>query len=201
MDATQSNATRPSKQIDVVLLALDLNTCSRCVGTANNLRTAISLVRDLLRELGTEVVYHETVVATAEQAARLRLRSSPTVRINGRELAIELRESPCKDCGELCACGDGVNCQVWVWQGIEHLEAPVGMFLDALLKEYAQTVPPTLVAIRPFTLPENLQAFFRAREKRSPAKETCCDEQACCEPSDKAACCGQDAASTTCGCK
>jgi hypothetical protein len=201
MQTSDTNAAKPSKQIDVVLLALDLSTCSRCVGTANNLRTAISLVSDLFRELGTEVVYHETVVATAEQAVRLRLRSSPTVRINGRELAVELRESPCKDCGELCACGDGMNCQVWLWNGVEHLEAPIGLLLDALLKEYAQIDPSTKQAIRPFSLPENLRAFFSARDPSAKQENACCDETVCCEPSDKAACCGQDSAAPSCGCR
>lgn len=201
MTTTQTNAATLSKRIDIELLALDLSACSRCVGTAKNLQTAISLVKDLLREVGTEVAYHDTVVTSVEQAANLRLRSSPTVRINGRDMITELRENSCEDCGELCGCGDGVNCQVWAWQGVEHLEAPVALLIDALLKEYAKADLPTAEAPPPFSLPENLQRFFTSRQAQATGETKCCDDQACCEPVDKAACCGQDAAAKTCGCK
>src|SRR5687768_11908017 len=83
------------KRLDVELLALDLNTCRRCTGTAANIRAALASAADLLREAGAEVVLRETVVRTAEQAERLRFESSPTVRINGHDIAVEARESKC----------------------------------------------------------------------------------------------------------
>lgn len=200
MDTTRSQEPSRPKTLDVKLLALDLAACSRCAGTAANLRAALAKVADLFREVGTEVVYQEIVVATADQAEKLRFESSPTVRINGRDLAIELRESQCEDCGGLCGCGDGIDCRVWMWQGVEYAAAPVALFVDALLKEYAPSDPPTVANI-PFRLPENLRAFFEGREKQSLKKSGCCDESACCEAADKSACCGEDVEAGVCGCQ
>jgi hypothetical protein len=206
MAMTQSRVPEPPTRLEVELLALDLAACSRCTGARANLRAALALASELLREVGTEVVYKETVVSTAEEAERLRFASSPSVRINGRDIAAEFRESTCADCGELCGCGGGVDCRVWVWRGKEHLEAPRALFLDALLNAYAQSGHPTEAASTAFRLPENLRTFFVSLEKRKKQDATCCDESTCCEPADKAACCGNNAEdssakSPACGCR
>jgi len=199
--ANQRNAPKPPKQLDVELLALDLNACSRCAGTAANVRAVLTLARDLFREVGTEVVYRETVVGSADQAERLRFVSSPTVRINGRDVTAESRESLCADCGGLCGCGDGVNCRVWTWDETEHLEAPRALLLDALLNAYAESGPRAEAEYVPFRLPENLRAFFVARDHAAAHDAKCCDEQACCDPADKSECCGEGDESPTCGCQ
>lgn len=201
METTQTKVGKQAKRISLELLALDLIACSRCAGTAKNLQTAISKVSDLLSDLGTEVVYTETVVATAAQAEELRFRSSPTVRINGRDLAAELRESPCEECGELCGCGDGVHCRVWEWQGVESREAPVALVIDALLKEYSLSELPSGESAAPFSLSPNLRSFFQSRQTQAAPEATCCDRETCCEQAAKAACCGQDVSATACGCK
>ena len=143
-------------------------------------------------ELGVDATFQETIVKTAEQASQLRFASSPTVRINGRDIATESRESSCDDCTELCGCGDGTNCRVWAWQGVVHLAAPKALVLDALLKEYVQSRVTVESSSLPFQIPENLQAFFTRSEKRATEEGSCCDQSICCDPADKSACCGND---------
>jgi hypothetical protein len=192
------------KRLTIELLALDLNTCKRCTGTDANVRSAVDTVAGILREAGVEVDIRQVVVKTADQAERLRFESSPTVRVNGRDIAVELRESPCGDCGELCGCNGGVNCRVWVWQGKEHLEAPRAMIIDAILRAYAGSDRPAAVSCRPFRLPENLRKFFAASAVQPPpgaASGECCDKTACCEPDAKSGCCGPEPQSAKCGCK
>jgi hypothetical protein len=192
------------KRLTVELFALDLDMCKRCTGTDANIRSALDAVANVLREAGAEVAVQRVVVTTAEQAERLRFASSPTIHINGRDVAVEARESPCGDCGELCGCNGGVNCRVWVWQGREYLEAPTAMIVDAILRAYTRDDSPAAAASPPFRLPENLRRFFAASATRQPPKEAsaeCCDRTACCEPSARSECCGPAPQPAACGCK
>jgi hypothetical protein len=192
----------PTRTIEIELLALDLDTCGRCTGTDRNLEEALASVADVIRETGAAVNVTKRVIATAPDAERFRFVSSPTIRIDGQDIALELRESSCKDCGDLCGCQGGVDCRVWVWQGKEYLEAPKPMIVDAVLRTYA--APPTSVPSEPYRMPENLRTYFAAAaEKQSGqgAADECCDQSACCEATEKAACCGDASASETCGCR
>ncbi len=190
------------RTIEIELLALDLETCGRCTGTDRNLEEAITSVASVLRETGAAVKVSKRVIATAPEAERFRFVSSPTIRVDGRDIAFELRESNCQDCGDLCGCAGGVDCRVWVWQGKEYLEAPKPMIVDAVLQAYA--APPTGRPAGPYTMPENLRNYFAAtaaKHSGSAAESECCDRSACCEPVAKEACCGSAEASGACGCR
>lgn len=101
----------------------------------------------------------ETHVRTAEQAMRLAFVSSPTVRLNGRDAALGLKESACSDCGDLC--GDDTTCRVWTWRGKDYAVPPQAMLLDAILRDaylHASGDKQTPAPLR--ELPENLRRFF-----------------------------------------
>lgn len=204
---------QPSRRVlQIELLALDLDSCGRCTATGRNLHAAIDDVASQLRESGTDVRVFRRVIDTARAAREHRLSSSPTIRIDGRDIALESRESSCGDCSALCGCDGGIDCRVWIWQGEEYLEAPKAMIVDALLK--AHDTPPAASGREeqvPFALPANLERYFAAREKHLAGAKTvdskradaqCCDLTACCAESQKAACCGEPAseAATRCGC-
>jgi hypothetical protein len=172
------------RELEIELLALDLTSCGRCTRTGENLDAALSAVASVLRETGVHVWVEKHVVGSAEEAERLRFVSSSTIRLNGRDIAVELRESGCSDCGEGCACGGGVNCRVWVWQGKEYLEAPKPMVVEALLKAYADLDKP-VAAPGPYRLPENLRGFFAGLE----AKKCGQTASGCCGPTRAAAAC------------
>lgn len=189
------------RRLTIELLALDLKTCGRCTGTDANLESAIDAVAGVLREADVEVAVRRTVVESAEQAQQLRFESSPTIRINGRDIALELKESNCGDCGDICGCEGQVDCRVWVWQGREYTEAPKALIADAILRAYAQAWEP-LPTAPTFHLPGNLRAFFRASSaKAANADNDCCDRTACCDESAKEECCGAGAGAGACGCK
>lgn len=199
---SMNTTTAPTRTIEIELLALDLQSCGRCTGTDRNLEDAIKTVAAVLRETGAAVKTTKHIVTTADEAQRLRFVSSPTIRIDGRDIALELRESSCKDCGDLCGCEGGVDCRVWVWQGREHLEAPKPLIVDALLRAYGSA--PAGGAPEPYRMPENLRTYFAALAVKTAAAgpgDECCDRTACCEPSEKSACCGSGAGAGECGCK
>jgi hypothetical protein len=200
-----SSATRkPRDSITIEFLFLDLTSCTRCVGTDRNLESALGIVRGVLGATGATVEVRKTLVETAEQARELRFVTSPTLRINGRDVALELKERPCGS--EACACGDGeqIACRLWMYRGREYLQAPVGLIVDALLGElYGDVTSPRPAAPERYELPDNLESFFAGKPQRSIEQSACCspaEQASCCEPSAKADCCGP-ASGEGCGCQ
>jgi uncharacterized protein DUF2703 len=183
----------------VEFLYLDLTTCSRCLGTDARLEAALALVRPVLEATGIELELRKVLVASEEQARALRFASSPTIRIDGRDIALELAESSCGSCGEIA--GRDTGCREWVYRGERHTEAPVAMIVEALLGAlYGREPAPET----PYPdVPENLQRFFAAKQPSAAEGLSCyspAEQASCCAPSEKAACCGT-AEPQRCGCR
>ncbi len=171
-------------QLEIDFLYLDLSTCSRCIGTNANIEAALDDVGRLLHSLGVAVRVRKTLVGTEEQARQLRFVSSPTIRINGRDIAPELRESRCESC-EACACNGTVNCRVWVFQGQAYLEAPRAMLIDAILRAVYGGRRAPAPEEPPFAdVPENLKRFFAGKAGQAALKES-----VCCSTSARTTCC------------
>jgi len=187
-------------------LFLDLTACTRCRGTERSLESALEVVRDVVTAAGSEVEVNKVHVESAAQARQLGLVSSPTIRVNGRDIALELRESSYGS--EVCTdgCGESIDCRVWVHRGREHTEPPVEMILDAILREvYGGSAVQRERASDPYELPENLERFFAGKAMALAVTEGagCCppaERFSCCEAEDKAECCGT-ATGMQCGCR
>lgn len=150
-----------ARRMTLELLALDLSTCGRCTRTSANLDAALAQVAGRLRRKGVAVEVRRTVVRTADEAMAARLVASPTIRVDGRDVALDLRESACGDCGDLC--GEGVDCRVWVWRGRESEEAPEAMIVEAIETAARREAEPPARA--PYRLPDNLRRFFDAKAR------------------------------------
>ena len=202
--ARRASNERSGGRIDIEFLFLDLKTCTRCVGTDRNLEQALSIVEQALQFAGIEVQLRKILVDSPEKAVVHRFVTSPTVRVNGRDIALETRESKCDSCTDLCVCAEGTNCRVWLYRGREYTEAPVAMIVEAILEEAFQraTRPDTQTQGAYERVPENLMRFFSgaAKEHGSP----CCspaEQQTCCEPVEKASCCDNVSVPQVCGCQ
>jgi hypothetical protein len=113
-----------------------------------------------------EVNVNKVHITTRELAIQYRFLSSPTIRVNGNDIAIELRETVCEDCGELC--GDTVDCRVWVYNGVEYTSPPKELIVNAILREVynAKQGEPEREA---YQLPENLETYFVAKARKDAA--------------------------------
>jgi hypothetical protein len=100
-----------------------------------------------------------TRVTTPEQARQLGFVSSPTIRIMGRDAALEVKEDACSGCSSLC--GSDIACRVWTLRGTECSVPPKAMIVDAILRE-ADLHGSDAKAIHPPVeqFPENLTRFF-----------------------------------------
>ncbi len=205
----RSKKSASTRAIEIELLALDLNTCTRCVGSQANLEQALATVQQVLQVTGHEVQVRSILIESEEQARLHNFVTSPTIRINGHDIALETLESHCDSCTDLCGCDEGTNCRVWRYQGHEYTEAPVGMIVDALLREVYSGVSPLSEAPSVSEVPENLTRFFSSKAAKEVPVSSCCapsEQVSCCAPTEKASCCGPSPApsstsTSSCGCK
>ncbi|MFA7429321.1 MAG: DUF2703 domain-containing protein [Rhodospirillaceae bacterium] len=150
---------KPARRtVAVDLLYIDIQTCDRCQGAAKHLDQALTAVRPLLDLLGIDVTVTETLIDSAEKAEAWRLVSSPTVRIDGRDIQATLSESACGACSSLIPAG-AVDCREWPWRGQVHSSPPAGMLAEAIVRaalDDGPAEPDNTV----YTLPSNLRRFF-----------------------------------------
>ena len=198
-------ALAAAQPVAIDFMYIDLEVCERCRGTDANLEAALAEVASVLEAAGREPAVRRTLVTSEAQARAIGFVSSPTLRVNGRDIALEFRESRCESC-EACACNGTVECRVWVWQGQEHTEAPKAMIVDAILQEIYGGFAPQAVPVAEVDVPEHLQRFFAGKAQLLSAQEApaaCCsasEQASCCEAEEKASCCGNSAAGG-CGCR
>jgi hypothetical protein len=190
--ATPASAAPTANRVRIDFLFLDLTTCDRCRGTDRNLESALEVVREVLEATGAAVEVRKTLVETVAQARGLRFVSSPTIRVNGRDLAFELKESAC-GC-DACTDGSGepIACRDWTYRGEEYTEAPVGLIVDAILGEvYGGAGRRATIPHDAYELPENLERFFAAE---GPGCGSAAEPESCCEPAANTDCCGPSTA-------
>lgn len=171
---TQSNgcgcssgaATVPAKvdkkKVTIDFLYLDLESCEPCQGSEGNLEDALSEISALLETSGAEVELKRIHVTSYEQALQLGFVNSPTIRVNGQDLALEVRESHCSSCSSIS--GTETFCRVWDFEGQEHKAAPKALIIEAILKSvYSGVEQRDRVSADPKRMTSslaNLKSFF-----------------------------------------
>ena len=158
VEEPQGKGTR----IEVDFLYLDLSTCTRCQGTERSLDEALAEVSRVLEATGVEAIINKINVASEELAQKHKFVSSPTIRVNGRDIQMEVRESLCESCGDLC--GQEVDCRVWIYRGRDYTVPPKAMIIEAILNEVFGRRDDRAEE-KPYVLPDNLKRFYAARTK------------------------------------
>ena len=163
---------KKQKEIRIDYLYLDLNTCDRCVGTDAVLEEVIEELSPAFALAGYRIAYRKTEITGEVDAALHQFVSSPTIRVNGRDICGVVKESDCGCCGEIS--GTQVDCRVFEYDGKTYEIPPKAMLAEAILKN-AFTVTEREKA-DPYAIPQNLKNFFEGKEK----KNSCCCSGSCC---------------------
>lgn len=149
-------------KITIEFLYLDLSVCDRCQGTDGRLTQAINAVSNVVGMLGYEIELKKVNINTEELANEFQFVSSPTIRINGKDIAA-VKETVCESCGDLC--GDTVECRVWEYEGQEYHDPPVALLVDAILKVIYGDAQ-VIAKQKEYVIPENLKNFYAKMKQK-----------------------------------
>ncbi len=172
-----------NKEVIIDYLYLDITTCTRCQGSDLNLEKALEMLKRNFPE--HEFTLNKYHIDTIDLAWKQKFQSSPTIRVNGKDLPLEFRENNCDSCGDFC--GDNVDCRIWVYQGEAFETAPTNMLVD-LIADYLNEKSALIPLASNYTLPQNLIHFFSARLKKENL-ETKQENSCACGAGDDARCC------------
>ena len=157
----------------VEYLYLDLQTCSRCIGTDNVLDEVMTALTPTLRLAGFEAEYNKIEMETAELAEKYQFLSSPTIRVNGRDICASVKENSCGCCGEIS--GTDVACRVFEYNGVTYEVPPKEMLAEGILRSMFGPNE-GCGSGGGYALPKNLRDFFNGKKSRVPCScgESCC---------------------------
>ena len=169
-----------NKVVNIDFLFLDLSVCTRCQGTEDILDDALESTTELLKNIGYEVKVNKIHIQTEAHAIQHRLESSPTIRVNGLDIQMEVKESHCPTCSSLTD-GASVDCRLWIYRGKEYSTPPKEMIIDAVMSSiYGDKKDDNTVNGKGnFVLPDNLVEYFAKKDKlcatvnKSPASHDC----------------------------
>jgi glutaredoxin len=152
------------KKILVEYLYLDLQTCDRCIGTDNVLDEVIMIITPALQLAGHNVEYKKIEMETAEFAERYSFISSPTIRVNGKDICASVKENSCGCCSEIS--GTDVDCRVFEFSGESYEVPPKEMLAEAVLKAVFEHADGGC-SCGNYKLPQNLREFYEGKSKKS----------------------------------
>ncbi|HEY7436772.1 MAG TPA: DUF2703 domain-containing protein [Methylomirabilota bacterium] len=161
-----STSGAPDIVLTIEFLYLDVTRCGRCRGTAEQLDDVLPLIRPVLEATGFDVHVERIHVQSEEQAIALGLLVSPTIRVNGRDIQLNRRETPCDACSR--GCSGEVSCREWEYRGRWYTVPPTELIISAIMREVygrPEAGAPPVSRRRP-EAPDNLKRFF-ARGSRS----------------------------------
>lgn len=161
------------KEALVEYLYLDLNTCERCIGTDLELVEVLDILTPALRLAGYDVQYKKIEMSTAELAREHRFLSSPTIRVNGRDIGGPVKENDCGCCSDIS--GTDVDCRVWESEGQTYEVPPKEYLAEGILKAvFGQSEGPCDCGT--YAMPENLEAFYRGKDRCDCSGSCACKE-------------------------
>ncbi|MPM23133.1 hypothetical protein SDC9_69597 [bioreactor metagenome] len=116
-----------------------------------------------LKLSGFEVVYNKVEIKTAEIAEKYQFLSSPTIRVNGKDICQSVAENSCGCCSEIS--GTDVDCRVFEYNGETYEVPPKEMLAETILgAAFGQTE--SGCSCSGYALQENLKAFFEGKAKK-----------------------------------
>ena len=151
------SSTKSERGVLIEYLYLDLNTCDRCIGTEQELDMVVSTLSPALNLAGYTVEYRKIEIISEEVAEKHEFLSSPTVRVNGKDVCQSVVENNCGCCGQIS--GTDVDCRIFEYNGGTYEVAPKEMLAEAIFKGLFGMTEDNRVCSE-YRLPGNLKTFF-----------------------------------------
>ena len=145
-------------KVNIDYLYLDVSVCTRCQGSDMNLENAVETLKSQFpnHDFNLNKIHIDTI----DLALKEKFVSSPTIRVDGKDLPIAFKENNCDSCGDFC--GDSVDCRIWVHNGEEFESAPTEMLVD-LVTDYINEKVSLHSVPSNYAIPDNIIHFFSAR--------------------------------------
>ena len=106
--------------------------------------------------------YKKVEMSTAELAREHRFLSSPTIRVNGRDIGGPVKENDCGCCSDIS--GTDVDCRVWESEGQTYEVPPKELLAEEILKAvFCPSEKPC--GCCSYELPENLAIFYAGKNQ------------------------------------
>lgn len=156
---------RIAKPVLVEYLYLDLQVCDRCIGTEQVLEEVLSKLSPVLQLAGYTLDYRETKMDTPELARQYQFVSSPTIRVNGRDICFMVQENPCDCCSDIS--GSIVDCRIYNYEGRGYEVPPQEMLAEAILKAVFGSQNAPCCGENEYKLPKNLEVFYDGKNNKS----------------------------------
>ncbi|MCA9670711.1 MAG: DUF2703 domain-containing protein [Myxococcales bacterium] len=171
------------KPLHIELLYLDGSTCRRCASVRDVLGAALEALGPTFDALGLEPQLRETHITSAAQARAAGFELSPTIRLDGHDIAPARHSSSCSDCDALCGCsaveGEPFACRSWHDAQGRPLDVPTtAVVVDALLRALYADRDASAAATQPVAEAARVARFFAARDERE-ERESCCAPSCC----------------------
>ncbi len=90
--------------------------------------------RQFLKSAGYEVSVNKINITTPDLATKYAFLSSPTIRINGNDISLEVTGNFLQGLRRYFA-EILLDCRSWVYEGVEHPEPPKEMIVNAIMNE------------------------------------------------------------------
>ena len=100
------------KVVVIEYLYLDLNTCGSCAQTEDVLESVLDELRHAFKIAGYDLEYHKVLIETAEMATAYRFLSSPTIRVNGRDIWNLVKVNNCGCSENIDGYGTGTKTEI-----------------------------------------------------------------------------------------
>ena len=149
--------TGEDKKIVVIeYLYLDLNTSERCARTEKVLASVVDELRHAFKIAGYSLEYHKVSIETAEMAAAYRFYSSPTIRVNGRDICNSVKEN------NYGCCGDMAKTEEYFYNG-KIYETPLAKKIAEAIIQWALIPKLPSFSLDEYILPDDLKQFFDSK--------------------------------------
>ncbi len=165
------NAVTIDRKIEIQYLYLDLASCQRCMGTDEILSGIIQQIKPAFEMGGFTIEYAKIQIENEEMAKNYRFESSPTIRVNGSDIMMKVKENSCGCCSDIS--NTDVNCRVFEFDGIDYEVPPTRMLRKAIVDAILHAEQDDKFQSE-YVLPENLKKFFDGKSKINSCD--CCNE-------------------------